>query len=95
MHDHADIVEMLIDDYGVDVHKKIKNVELVEIAQLYKKKQVLNLLIEKYGCKIKLSPLTMEVRMYVCVQYVYIILSNILLISYVLRISLSTSNFNF
>ena len=58
---------MLIDNYGVDMHKKLKE-ELVVIAQLYEKYQVLNLLIEKYGCKIKFSPLTMEVRMYVCVR---------------------------
>ena len=67
MHDHADIVEMLIDDYGVDV--KEKKLELGLMAQLSKKNQVLNLLIEKYGCKIQFSQLTMEVRirMYVCV----------------------------
>ena len=64
MHDHADIVEMLIDDYGVDVKEKI--LELGLMAQLSKKDQVLNLFIEKYGCKIQFSQLTMEVCTYVC-----------------------------
>ena len=34
------------------------------MAQLNKQYQVLNLLIEKYGCKIQFSSLTMEVLMY-------------------------------
>ena len=43
--------------------------ESVQMAQLNKKYQVLNLLTEKYGCKIQFSPVTMEVHK--CYVYVY------------------------